>query len=272
MRAAAQVLRTNFTDVVESGLRTFGRAVELAATVVGGSVTDTVRGRFRWKDALQQAWFLVTVTAVPAVLIAIPFGIIVSIQVGNLIEQLGADALLGAAGGMGVIKQGAPMATGFLLGGAGAAAIAADLGARTIREEIDALRTLGIDPVRRLVVPRFVAMVVVAPMLNVLIMAVGILSGYLAAVIGRGVTPGSYWGTFGAFVTTSDIWVSLGKSVVFGFLVVIIASQRGLEAKGGPRGVADGVNASVVLSVASIVLANLAITQILAQLLPPRLA
>ncbi len=117
MRAAAQVLRTNFTDVVESGLRTFGRAVELAATVVGGSVTDTVRGRFRWKDALQQAWFLVTVTAVPAVLIAIPFGIIVSIQVGNLIEQLGADALLGAAGGMGVIKQGAPMATGFLLGG-----------------------------------------------------------------------------------------------------------------------------------------------------------
>ncbi|MBF6183644.1 ABC transporter permease [Nocardia farcinica] len=246
--------------------------MELACAVVAGAVTDTIRGRLPGAETVRQSWYLVTVTAVPAILMAVPFGIIVSIQVGNLIEQLGADALLGAAGGLGVIKQGAPMATGFLLGGAGAAAIAADLGSRTIREEIDAMITLGVSPVHRLVIPRTVAMLFVAPLLNVLIMAVGITAGYLAAVAGRGVTPGSYWGTFGAFVTTTDIWISMGKAVIFGFLVVLIASQRGLEAKGGPRGVADAVNAAVVLSVASVVLANLAITQILNQFLPQRIA
>ena len=83
----------------------------------------------------------------------------------------------GAAGGMGVIKQGAPVATGLLLGGAGAAAIAADLGARTTREEIDAMRVMGVDPVQRLVAPRVIAMLVVAPLINILIIAVGIVAG-----------------------------------------------------------------------------------------------
>lgn len=267
-----RVLRDNIENVLFAAIRTLGRSVELACGVLAGAVFDTVRGRLPWRETLRQSWYLVTVTAVPAILMAIPFGVIVSVQVGNLIEQLGADALLGAAGGLGVIKQGAPMATGFLLGGAGAAAIAADLGARTIREEIDAMITLGVDPVHRLVIPRVVAMLLVAPLLNILIMAVGIAAGYLAAVAGRGVTPGSYWGTFGAFVTTTDIWISMGKAMVFGFLVVLVASQRGLEAKGGPRGVADAVNAAVVLSVASIVLTNLAVTQILNQFLPQRIA
>lgn len=272
VRTAETSLGSRLGESAATSIRSLGSAVDLAARVLAGAVADLIRGRFRWWDTLQQVWYLITVTALPAVLIAIPFGIIVSVQVGNLIEQLGADALLGAAGGMGVIKQGAPMATGFLLGGAGAAAIAADLGARTIREEIDALQTLGVDPVRRLVVPRAVAMCVVAPMLNALIMAVGIASGYASAVIGRGVTPGSYWATFGSFVSVTDVWVSLAKAVIFGLMVVVISSQRGLEASGGPRGVADGVNASVVLCVASIVLANLAITQVHAILVPQRVA
>ncbi|MEU6559850.1 MlaE family ABC transporter permease [Nocardia nova] len=269
---AAGVVRRNFADVVVGGVCTFGRSVDLAWEVVAGAVGDVVRGRLRWRETLNQAWYLVTVTAVPAILMAIPFGVIVSAQVGNLIHQLGADALLGAAGGVGVIEQGAPMASGFLLGGAGAAAVAADLGSRTIREEIDALRTMGVSPVNRLVIPRTVAMLLIAPLLNILVIAVGVVAGYVAAVVGQGVTPGSYWATFGAFVTVSDVWVSLGKAVLFGFLVVVIACQRGLEAKGGPRGVADGVNAAVVLSIASIVIANVAITQVVDLFLPPRVA
>src|SRR5690606_28147404 len=205
-------------------------------------------------------------------LMAIPFGVIVSVQVGNLIHTLGADSLLGATGGLGVIKQGAPLATGFLLGGAGAAAIAADLGARTIREEIDALNTMGISPVHRLVIPRMVAMLLVAPLLNILVIFVGIVAGYLVAIGGQGVTPGSYWAAFGSFTTAADVWVSLLKAVIFGFLVVIIACQRGLEAKGGPRGVADAVNAAVVLSIVAIVIVNLVMTQVTAMFLPTRLA
>ncbi|MFD3707317.1 MlaE family ABC transporter permease [Nocardia sp. NPDC058658] len=270
--SATQIVRKNFTDTVVSSLRTFGRAVDLAQQSVGGSFSDAARGKFQWRETLVQAWRLITVTAIPAVLMAIPFGVIVSVQVGNLIHSLGADSMLGATGGLGVIKQGAPIATGFLLGGAGAAAIAADLGARTIREEIDALNTMGINPVHRLVIPRMVAMLIVAPMLNVLIIFVGVLAGYAVAVGGQGVTPGSYWSTFGSFATSADVWISLLKAVIFGFLVVIISCQRGLEAKGGPRGVADAVNAAVVLSVVSIAIVNLLASQITAMFLPTKLA
>ncbi|WP_141813113.1 ABC transporter permease [Nocardia bhagyanarayanae] len=270
--SATAIVRENFSDSVVSSLRTFGRAVGMAQESVVGAVGDLARRELQWREAILQAWRLITVTTVPAILMAIPFGVIVSIQVGNLIHTLGADSLLGATGGLGVIKQGAPMATGFLLGGAGAAAIAADLGARTIREEIDALHTMGISPVHRLVIPRLVAMVVVAPLLNVLIIFVGVLAGYAVAIGGQGVTPGSYWATFGSFTTTADVWMSLVKALIFGFLVVIIACQRGLEAKGGPRGVADAVNAAVVLSVVSIVCVNLLLTQVTAMFLPTRLA
>ncbi|NMN94276.1 MlaE family ABC transporter permease [Antrihabitans stalactiti] len=270
--SAGQIIRTNFSDTVVSSLRTFGRSVSMALEAVAGAVSDLVRGKFQWREMFFQAWYFIAVTAFPAILMAIPFGVIVSVQVGNLIHQLGADSLLGATGGLGVIKQGAPMATGLLLGGAGAAAIAADLGARTVREEIDALRVMGINPVHRLVIPRMVAMILVAPLLNILMITVGVLAGYGVAIGAQGVTSGSYWLTFGSFTVAADIFVSLGKSVLFGFLVVIVACQRGLEAKGGPRGVADGVNAAVVLSVVAIVLVNLLITQVTSMFMPVRLA
>lgn len=269
---AREIVGKNYSGTIVSSVRTFGRGVGMARESVGGAVSDLARGRFQWQEMLVQAWRLVTVTAFPAILMAVPFGVIVSVQVGNLIHNLGADSLIGATGGLGVIKQGAPLATGFLLGGAGAAAIAADLGARTIREEIDALHTMGISPVHRLVIPRMVAMLLVAPLLNILVIFVGIVAGYLVAIGGQGVTPGSYWAAFGSFTTAADVWVSLLKAVIFGFLVVIIACQRGLEAKGGPRGVADAVNAAVVLSIVAIVIVNLVMTQVTAMFLPTRLA
>ncbi|MBL1079412.1 ABC transporter permease [Nocardia sp. 2] len=269
---ALRIVRKNFTDVGISSLRTFGRTVDLGAEALRGGCADIIARKFQWRETLYQAWYLITVTALPAILMAVPFGVVVSVQVGNLIHQLGADSLIGAAGGLGVIQQGAPIATGLLLGGAGASAIASDLGARTVREEIDALRVMGISPVHRLVIPRVTAMVLVAPLLNILIIFVGIMAGYFVAIGAQNVTPGSYWATFGAFTVLTDVWISLAKAVLFGFLVVIVACQRGLEARGGPRGVADGVNAAVVLSVAAIIVVNLAITQVVSMFLPMRVA
>ncbi|WP_038553697.1 ABC transporter permease [Nocardia nova] len=266
------IIRRNFSDTVLDALRTFGRLVDMGWETSRGAVTDMVAFRFPWREMLRQAWYLVTVTTIPAILMAVPFGVVVSVQIGNLIHQLGADSLVGAAGGLGVIQQGAPIATGLLLGGAGASAIAADLGARTIRDEIDALRTMGINPVNRLVAPRVVAMLLIAPLLNILIVFVGIVSGYAIAIGPQHVTPGSYWATFGSFAVVADVWISLAKAMLFGFIVVIVACQRGLEARGGPRGVADGVNAAVVLSVAAVIVVNLVITQIVTMFLPVRVA
>ncbi|MGW6620881.1 MlaE family ABC transporter permease [Nocardia sp. NPDC055002] len=270
--SAARIIRRNFSETVLSSVATLGRALRMGAGAVYLGANDAVRGRFQIHETLAQAWFLIRVTAVPSILMAIPFGVIVSAQVGNIVSELGADSMIGAAGGLGVIKQGAPMATAMLLGGAGAAAIAADLGARTIREEVDALRVMGIDPVQRLVVPRIAAMMLVAPLLNILIIFVGISSGFVVAVSALNVTPGSYWQSFGSFTTSIDVWVSLVKALIFGFLVVVIACQRGLEAKGGPRGVADGVNAAVVMSIAAAVVLNTVITQVVTMFFPVRMA
>lgn len=111
---------------IGASIDTFGRTTRLGASALRYAVTDIVSLRFPLREMLSQAWFIITVTAIPGILMAIPFGVIVSTQVGNLVHQLGASSMIGAAGGMGVIKQGAPVATGLLLGGAGAAAIAAD--------------------------------------------------------------------------------------------------------------------------------------------------
>ncbi len=270
--SALRIVRANFSDTVVSGLRTWGRTVDLAIESVREGLLDLVRGRFQWREMLHQAWYMVTVTALPAILMAVPFGVIVSVQIGNMIRELGGDSLLGAASGLGVIKQGAPIATGLLLGGAGAAAIAADLGARTIREEVDALRVMGVSPVRRLVIPRIAAMVLVAPLLNVLIIFTGVAAGYIVAISAQGVTSGSYWATFGSFTTVTDVGISLLEAILFGFIVAVIGCQRGLEARGGPRGVADGVNASVVLSVVSVLVVNLVVSQLVQMFVPTRMA
>lgn len=241
-------------------VQTLGRTFNLAATSFAVFVADLFRLRVKVREATLQAWYMTSVTAIPALLMAIPFGVIVTIQIGNVVNQLGAQSLLGAGSGFAVIQQAAPLASGMLLGGAGASAIAADLGARTVREEIDALRVMGIDPIQRLVVPRIMAAVIVAPLLALFIILVGVVSAFYLAVTLQGVSPGSYWQSFGAFASVRDVLLALVKAVIFGFMIAVIGCQRGLEAKGGPRGVADGVNATVVVSTVAIVLVNLGLT------------
>ncbi len=252
------------------GMRTFGRALQLAVDAAIYLVTDTIRLRHPWRETLQQAWFIVSVTAIPAVLVSIPFGVIVSVQVGSLTQQVGATSVAGAAGGLGVIRQGAPIVAALLLGGAAGSAIAADLGARTIRDEIDAMRTMGIDPVRRLVVPRLAAMTALAPLLCIVIIFMGLSAGYLINVGFQNGTPGSYLSSLASFASVTDLVVALVKSMIFGVIVVIVACQRGLEASSGPKGVANAVNASVVLGVMAAFGVNLVITQLVSMFIPTR--
>ncbi|HEY9312382.1 ABC transporter permease [Williamsia sp.] len=251
-----------------ASVQSFGRTARLGARTPVIAVADMIGGRFPFREAAVQAWFLLSITVLPALLMAVPFGVIIAVQIGGITSNLGATSMAGAVGGMGVIQQGAPMAAALLLGGAGASAITADLGARTVREEIDAMRVLGIDPTRRLVAPRMVAMVVVAPVLSVLIIVIAVAASFLVAITGQGVVAGSYWQSFGSYASTTDLWICLMKSVIFGFVVVVIASRRGLEAKGGSRGVADAVNAAVVLGVVVSMVLNVVITQVTTLFIP----
>lgn len=251
---------------------TVGRGVVLVAAVLGYTVRDTVSLRLPAGELVVQAWNLLKVTAIPAILMAVPIGALVSVQVGGLVNQVGATSLVGAASGFGVIRQGSPMAAGLLMGGAAAAAIASDLGARQVREELDALRVMGIDPVRRLVVPRVLALLTIAPLLCFIIIGSAVSASYLIAIGVNGVAPGSFWMSFGAFAKVTDVWFAIGKATVFGGIVGVISALRGMEARRGPRGVADAVNSAVVLNVIAIVLANVAITQLQSMVFPAEIA
>ncbi|WP_433598271.1 ABC transporter permease [Nocardia sp. CA-135953] len=253
-------------------LATIGRSAELTADVVRYVVVDGVRFRLPLYEILDQTWNLLKVTALPALLMAIPIGAEVAVEVGGIMNQVGANSLAGAASGLGVVGQGAPMAAGMLMSGAAASAIASDLGARSIREEIDAMRVMGVDPVERLVMPRFLAMIAIAPVLCAVIIAAGVSAGLVISTRVSHVVPGSFWQTFGAFATPTDVVFAVVKALLFAAIVVLIASLRGLEAKGGPKGVADAVNASVVLSVFCIFMTNLLVSQLQQMFFPTHLA
>ena len=251
---------------------TTGRGVGMAVNVVRYAIVDTLTLRLPVGEFLSQSWALLKVTATPAVLMAIPIGGIVTVIVSGLVAQIGATALLGAASGVGVLREGAPVTAGLLMGGAAASAIASDFGARAIREELDAMRVLGVDPIRRLVVPRFLALLLIAPILTLVIIVSGTASAYLLSVYVSEVAPGSFWQSFGTFAKMTDVYFAIGKGLVFAAIVAIISSMRGMEAKGGPRGVADAVNAAVVINTILILLANLVIAQISTMFFPTAVA
>ncbi|MEB3034054.1 ABC transporter permease [Mycolicibacter sp. MYC340] len=249
-------------------LGSVGRAAQLTAEVARYTVTDTISRRLPVGELITQAWTLYKVTALPAIMMAIPFGAMVAVQISGLINQVGANSLVGAASGVGIVRQGAPVTAGLLMGGAAASAIASDLGARAIREELDALRVMGVNPVRHLIVPRFLALILLAPILCGIIIAASIAASFVLSLYVSDVAPGTYWISFGAFAKVVDIWFAIAKVTVFAAIVAIVSSLRGMEAKGGPRGVADAVNASVVLNVVGILFANTAITQIQTMFFP----
>jgi len=155
---------------------------------------DTVRAMFQWpfqwREFLQQAWFIVSVTVAPTIMVAIPFGAILSLQVGSLIRQLGAQSQTGASAVLAIVREASPIVTALLIAAAAGSAICADLGARKIREEIDAMEVLGINPLHRLVVPRVFACAFVGLFLNGIVSVVGIAGGYVFNVLLQGGTPG----------------------------------------------------------------------------------
>ena len=255
-----------------NALGTVGRAAQLLVEVLRYSVTDAISGRLPGGELITQAWTLYKVTALPAVMMAVPFGAMVAVQISGLINQVGANSLVGAASGVGIVRQGAPITAGLLMGGAAASAIASDLGARAVRDELDALRVMGVNPVRHLVVPRFLALIALAPVLCGVIIASSVVASFLLSLTVTDVATGTYWLSFGAFAKIEDIWFAVAKAVVFAAITGIVSSLRGMEAKGGPRGVADAVNAAVVLNVVGVLIANLAITQLQTMFFPMQVA
>lgn len=269
---AEAFVRGIWSDRMKPSIETFGKIVALAAEAFKFMITDIPRGKFPVQEFVRQTWFVTKVSLVPTVLIAVPFGVIVSVQVGSLAGQIGATSFMGAANGIGIIRQGAPMVCALLMAGAVGSAIAADLGARKIRDEIDAMEVMGLNVVQRMVSPRLAAVLLVGPLLCGVVAMVGLLTGYVFAIAVIRTTPGSYLSTFASFAQPEDLLLALFKALLFGGIVAVVAAQKGLSASGGPKGVADAVNSAVVISIVILFAVNVAVTQIYAMLFPARVA
>jgi phospholipid/cholesterol/gamma-HCH transport system permease protein len=228
----------------------------------------TPRRPFATAEMVRQAWLIMRVIIVPTALVSIPLGAVVALQIGSLTQQLGAQSFAGAASVVAIVREGAPLATALLLAGASGSAICADFGARTIREEVDALRVLGINIVQRFVVPRVVAAMLVGTVVTGLVMGVGIGGGYFFNVALQHGTTGVYVQSFKTLADVSDIAVSLFKGLLFGAVAAIVGSYKGLRVRGGPKGVGQAVNESVVLTFLLLFTLNYLITTMHFELVP----
>nr|WP_280364258.1 ABC transporter permease [Nocardia wallacei] len=254
----------------QRSLETLGRQVLLGRAAFVQLLVALVRRRFPYQEFIKQCAFMANVSAAPTVFVAIPIAVVVSIQVGALVDQVGATTFIGAVAGLGIIRQGAPLVSALMIAGAVGSAITADLGSRTIREEIDAMMVMGVDPVRRLVAPRLAAAVLVSMLLCGFVVFVGFATAYMFNVYAQSGTPGSFIGSFASFAVATDLLIALAKAAIFGVLTAVIACDVGLHTRGGPAGVANSVNSAVVTSALMLFATNIILTQLANTLFPAK--
>jgi phospholipid/cholesterol/gamma-HCH transport system permease protein len=206
--------------------------------------------------ALRLCWFPLLISTV-CICYAAP-----GLQAANFLTIFGALDRLGGFFVLGAVREIGPSVTAIVVAGVAGTAITADLGARKVREELDALQVLGVDPVKNLVVPRFLALMVVTGLFDIYALLFGIFGG-IAAELVNGQPLGPFWGTFFANASTTDLWGSVLKSTCFGAIIAIVSCYKGMTASGGAEGVGRAVNEAVVVSFLGIGALNYVFTQTL---------
>ena len=224
-------------------------------------VLDTLvlipRKPFAWREFLYQSWFVARVSLVPTLLLAIPFTVLLIFTFNILLLEFGAADFSGTGAAAGTVTQIGPVVTVLVVAGAGATAMCADLGARTIREELDALRVMGVNPIQSLVVPRVLAATVVATLLASIVILVGLTGGFFFSVFVQHVTPGSFVSGLTVITGATDVFIALIKAALFGLAAGLIACYKGISVGGGPAGVGNAVNETVVYTFVALFAINI---------------
>ncbi len=190
---------------------------------------------------LRLVWFPLLITTA-----AISYGA-AGLQAANFLTIIGALDQLGGFFVVAAIREIGPLITSIVVAGIAGTSITADLGARKVREELDALQVLGVDTVKNLVVPRFLALMVATGLFDIYALLFGIFGGIIAE-LEKGGSLGPFWTTLFNNATTTDLWGSVLKSTIFGAIIAIVCCYKGMTASGGAEGVGRAVNEAVVIS------------------------
>jgi phospholipid/cholesterol/gamma-HCH transport system permease protein len=252
------------------------RALLEALGGIGLLTRDVVRRglrRVEWRLVLEQleqvGWRSLTVVN----LIALFTGMVMALQLGIFLSKFGAKIYISGVIGLSVLRELGPALSALMIGARAGAGIAAELGSMAVSEQIDALRALGADPLRRLVVPRLLALLVAVPALTVIADTLGILGGWFISTTELRVDSTFYFSTLfqGRWLGFADALSGLGKAVFFGYFIGIIACFNGLTATGGADGVGRATTRTVVACSVTILVSDFFLTKLFLLLPSPRL-
>src|SRR3954451_10528158 len=163
---------------------------------------------FAWKEYILQSWFVARVSVLPALMLTMPYSVLVAFPFNVVLTEFGAADFSGSGAALGTVNQIGPIVTVLVVSGAGATAMCADLGARTIRDELDALRVMGVNPIQALVVPRVLAATMVATLLSSVVILVGLVGCFVFSVYVQNVTPGAFVASLTTITHGADVVVA----------------------------------------------------------------
>jgi phospholipid/cholesterol/gamma-HCH transport system permease protein len=226
-------------------------------------VSAIAKGRIGFNDLMQElmeagpgSFLIVLITALAA-------GTVFNIQVAAELSKQGASATVGGLLALGLSREIAPLLTATLLTGKVATAYAAQIGTMKVTEQIDAITMLRTDPVEYLVVPRVVAMVIMAPVQCLLFFWVGIWSGQVSSTLLYNIPPAVFWSSVRTWMEPDDLPSMLLKALVFGLQIAVIACGWGLTTRGGPKEVGTSTTGAVVMILVTVALMDALLTSLL---------
>ena len=254
-------------QLIENWLKQAVYEVQAYVFLVVASIRGMVRGPYYRRDIVEQ-FEAIGVGSLSVVLLTGFFtGAALALQSGQTLDQFGARSLVGRLVSASMIKELGPVLTGLMLAGRVGSGIAAELGSMVVTDQINALRALGTDPVRKLVVPRVLAGTFMAPVLTVIADTFGIAAGWLIAVTSLRVSGSVYWKAVLDGLYMQDAWQGLIKPFALGFVIVTIGCHVGLRTRGGTQGVGRATTNAVVAASVAVIAVNFFLTPLLIELL-----
>lgn len=192
----------------------------------------------------------------PVLCVVGPMGAAISLQGLKILTWFGTESMLSSMLAVGILREISPVMASMMVASQAGSSIAAELGSMRVKEEIDALEVMAVDPLKRLVAPRLLAGLIITPLLNALASVAGIFGGYLMAVAIKGQNVGTFWANLEMMVSPYDLWVGLVKCATFGLVITTLACYYGFHVTGGAAGVGRAANRTVVFSVVMVLILN----------------
>jgi phospholipid/cholesterol/gamma-HCH transport system permease protein len=235
--------------------------------LVAASARALVSRPYYFRDIVEQ-FEAIGVGSLTVVLLSGMFtGMALALQSGLTLDQFGARSMVGRLVSASMVKELGPVLTGLMVAGRVGSGIAAELGSMMVTEQIAALRALGTDPIRKLVMPRILAGTLMVPVLTVVSVAVGVSGAWLVVVTQLKVASSVYWNSVVLGLYVQDVWMGIIKPFFLGFAIVSIGCHVGMRTRGGTQGVGRATTNAVVASSVAVIAVDLLVTQLLVGLL-----